>query len=305
MPEQDQAKNLNLEFYTGQDAYSDGAIEEDLLQIVQNHVNVHEVLTKDHRWPILYHLSPQRRNLLEWYPFKPTASLLEIGAGCGALTGLFCEKVKHVTAIELSKRRATIIQERCHTENLEIVVGNFQDMTFKKRFDYVTLIGVLEYTKRFFTSRQPYHDLFAKIQTWLKPQGTLVIALENKLGLKYFAGAPEDHTGAIFKGIEGYPGVDGIETFGKHEITELLQQHRFTNLKFYYPYPDYKLPIELYSDEYLPTPATVLFEAPNYDTDRYQLFREQLAFGQIIRNRQFDLFANSYLIFAKQGGPQQ
>lgn len=94
---------LNLEFYSGRDNYSDDDIEDDILNIVQRNDNVIDILADDARLPILYHLSPKRRNLLEWYPFRSEAALLEIGAGCGALTGLFCEKDSHVTAIELSK----------------------------------------------------------------------------------------------------------------------------------------------------------------------------------------------------------
>ena len=33
-------------------------------------------------------LSVIRENVLEWFEFKEGASLLEVGSGCGALTGL-------------------------------------------------------------------------------------------------------------------------------------------------------------------------------------------------------------------------
>ena len=71
---------------------------------------------------------------------------MEIGAGCGALTGLLCDKCKKVTAVELSKRRATAAQLRCREkDNLEVIVGNLNDIEFGEKFDYITLIGVLEY----------------------------------------------------------------------------------------------------------------------------------------------------------------
>lgn len=290
---------LNLDFYTGQDFYSDGDIEQELLEFVQSGRDVLEVLIHDTRWPMLYHLSPERRNLLEWYPFRPNASLLEIGAGCGALTELFCQKVESVTAIELSRKRAEIIQARCqHLTNLEIYVGNMYDISFEKTFDYITLIGVLEYTKSFIRTLTPYHDFFRKIQTWIKKDGCLIIAIENKFGLKYFAGAREDHSGKFFDGIEGYSNHQSCETFGKEELRILLSENGFDNIRFYYPYPDYKLPAEIYSDDFLPTENNLLNNAPNYDQERLQLFDERLAFLQIIKNRQFGFFANSFLVFA-------
>ena len=35
----------------------------------------------------------------------------------------------------------------------------------------------------------------------LKKGGRIVIAIENRLGLKYFAGCAEDHLGTYFSGI--------------------------------------------------------------------------------------------------------
>lgn len=290
---------INLEFYKGEDLYSDGDIEEELLEIVKENKDFTEILANDNRWPILYHLSPERRNLLEWFPFIKNARLLEIGAGCGALTGLFCEKVNEVVVTELSKRRANIIARRCaEFKNLEIVVGNFTDIRVEKTFDYITLIGVLEYTRNFIQSPTPYRDLFIKIRELLKKKGTLIVAIENKFGLKYWAGAKEDHTGQLFSGLEGYMKNISVETFGKEEIKELLMEHGFDDVKFYYPYPDYKLPTQIFSDLLLPGIDNVLPNAPNFDNDRIQFFNEKLAFLNIIKNNKFDFFSNAFLIFA-------
>ena len=52
--------------------------------------DVEKILAEDDRWPGLYHFSPVRQNILGWYPFKKDASVLEIGAGCGAISGVLC-----------------------------------------------------------------------------------------------------------------------------------------------------------------------------------------------------------------------
>ena len=276
---------LNLNFYKGNDIYSDGDIEDEFLTIVRENEDFTRIVANDNRWPLLYHFSPERRNLLEWYPFNKNASLLEIGAGCGALTGLFCKKVNKVKAVELSKRRAEIIAQRYkNINNLEIIVGNISDIKFNETFDYITLIGVLEYTKSFIKTQKPYKNLLNKIISIMKEEGKLIIAIENKFGLKYFAGAKEDHTGEMFDSIEGYVKTDCIETFGKKEIKDLLEINGFSDIKFYYPYPDYKLPQEIFSDKYLPDINSGLAESPNYDNERLKLFDERLAFLNIIKN---------------------
>ena len=44
------------------------------------------------------------------------------------------------------------------------------------------------------------------------------IAIENKFGIKYWAGATEDHTGRIFDGIQGYGGVERVRTFSRYAL---------------------------------------------------------------------------------------
>ena len=70
-----------------------------------------------------------------------------------------------------------------------------------------------------------------------------MIAIENKYGLKYWAGCEEDHTANYFSGIEGYVGVDFVRTFCKKELQDIADQAGLSKKKFYYPYPDHKLPV--------------------------------------------------------------
>jgi len=291
---------LNLEYYTGTDYYSDGNIESELLSLMQNHENHDDystILAKDDRWPILYHLSPIRQNILNWYPFKKNATCLEIGGGCGAITSILCKKIEKVTVVELSKRRAKINYERHkHYDNLEIIVGNLNDIPFEEQFDYITLIGVLEYAGSFTKTSNPYSDFLKKIKKFLKPDGKLIIAIENRYGLKYFSGAKEDHTAKAFDGITGYINNDTVRTFGKEELEILLKTSGYTTQEFYYPHPDYKMPMEIYSSDWLPDANESLSPAPNYDYEKYEIFDQTEAFKGLIANRQYEFFANSFLV---------
>ncbi|MDB9822384.1 class I SAM-dependent methyltransferase [Deltaproteobacteria bacterium] len=298
----DQPK-INLDFYSGEDLYSDGSIENEILDIVKSNNDFSKILAADKRWPVLYHLSPLRRNLLEWYDFDSSASLLEIGAGCGALTGLFCEKVEEVVAVELSKRRAEVIANwHKDKSNLEIVVGNLNDISFDKKFDYITLIGVLEYAGKYTGTDNPYYNFLVQIKKYLTPEGTLIVAIENKFGLKYWAGAKEDHNGKYFDSIENYLDDSSIKTFGRAELEDLLNLAGFKTVKFYYPMPDYKLPIQVFSDDFLPDIGQIFGISPNYDNERMVLFNEATAYDNIIINKQFDFFANSFLLFCNNSG---
>ena len=293
---------VNYDFYTGQDTYCDGEIEKDIIKYLEEYgeENYQKIFREDIRWPVFYHITPIRKNILKWYPFKENSEVLEIGAGMGAITGILCDKVKQVTSVELSKQRASAIEARCKDkENLEIIVGNFNDIKFDKKFDYITLIGVLEYAPLYTNTENPFHDFLVQIKSLLKEDGKLLIAIENQYGMKYFCGALEDHTGKRYDGITGYENKKGIRTFGKNELKEILEKSGLKYTKFYYPMPDYKLPNIIFSDEYQPNEATIQNYTPYLSEENMAVaYNEKNAYIDIIKNDKFDFFANSFFVEA-------
>lgn len=293
---------VNYDFYTGQDQYCDGDVEKDIIHYLEEYgeEGYQKIFEKDIRWPVFYHITPIRKNILNWYPFKKDSSVLEVGAGMGAITGILCDKVKQVTAVELSKQRASATEKRCkNKENLELIVGNFNDIQYNQKFDYITLIGVLEYASLYTNTQKPYQDFLVKIKSLLKEDGKLLIAIENQYGMKYFSGVAEDHTGKIYDGITGYENKKGIRTFGKEELKEILKKSGFAYTKFYYPMPDYKLPNIIFSDEYLPNEQTIQNYTPYLSNENASVeYDEKQAYLDIIKNKKFDFFANSFFVEA-------
>ncbi len=295
---------IDYTYYSGVDLYSDGGVEDEILEIVQNYSeSEHDnIIMQQSSWPIFYHLSNLRTNIINWFPFEKDSSILEVGSGCGAITGILSEKCKEVTCIELSKKRSIINAYRNkNKENIEILVGNFQDIesSLNKLYDYITLIGVFEYSASYIHSDNPYTDFLKIVGKHLKKNGVVVIAIENKLGMKYWAGCKEDHVGKYYEGIEGYPSSDGIRTFSKKEIEDIIKSAGFNNYEFYYPYPDYKFPETIFSDDFLPKVGTLYKNIRNYDMDRLITFDESKVFDTIIESDLFPIYSNSYLLFLK------
>ncbi len=291
---------INYDYYNGEDSYCDGEVEKDIMKYSENFSRdkYNDILSNDMRWPVFYHFTYIRENILNWYPFKKNSDILEIGAGMGAITGVLCKKAKSVTSIELSKQRASVIaskHKKC--DNLEIIVGNLNDIKFDKKFDYITLIGVLEYANLFTKSDNPFDEFLTNIKKLLKPDGKLLIAIENKFGIKYFAGAVEDHTSIKYDGIVGYSNKKGPITFGKKEIQDLLTRNGLSNVRFYYPLPDYKLPNVIFSDECLPLEEDIdNLYSPYYYDNTILNFEEKKAYKELIKENKFDFFANSFFI---------
>ena len=297
---------FDLTFYCGEDLYSDGDVENELLEAVQDKENIEKCLIEGNSWPHLYHLSNIRENILEWYDFNPKGSLLEIGAGCGAVTGLFCSKVDRVVAIDLSKRRSMVNATRNEAyNNLTIMLGNFEDIKIEEKFDYVTLVGVFEYSIYYISSDDPFGDMLKKAKSFLKPGGKLIIAIENKYGMKYFAGATEDHSGRMFDGIENYAEVDRVRTFSRRTLEKMLTKAGFEKNDFYYPMPDYKLPSEIYSDKHMPSFGSIRNACVSYDRDRYELIDERLFADAACEDDMFADLANSFLIISHNPGNEE
>ena len=196
LPKQIGNVELNYEFYPGEDIYSDGAIEDEILEITKNAARIEypAIIEEKNSWPILYHLSYLRGNIVDWLPITRDMKVLEIGSGCGAITEKLSEKAGRVTCVDLSAKRSMINAYRNQDrDNIEIYVGNFNDIepTLDCDYDLVCLIGVFEYGNSYIHTKTPYEDFFKIMQKHKKPTGSLVIAIENKFGLKYWAGCKD------------------------------------------------------------------------------------------------------------------
>lgn len=291
---------FNTSFYSGQDLYSDGNIEDVIINFIANNstTDYEQIISNNFSWPVFYHLTRTRRNLLNWYPFNDNSDILEIGCGMGALTELLCQKGHSVTSVELSHKRAIATYLRCRNyDNLEIIVGNLNDIKFNKKYDYITLIGVLEYQNNFTNSGNPFIDFLSKIRSLLKPNGKLLIAIENKYGIKYWCGVPEDHSGIPFDGINDYKFSNIAKTFSKSELNKLIINSGFKHSYFYYPLPDYKMPQVIYSENYLPKNGSLDNWIPYYSINNNSMISdEEHLYTDIVDNNVFEFFANSFLV---------
>lgn len=295
---------LNLTYYSGSDQYSDGNVEFEILQIVKDNEpdRYDNAIKEDGRLPVFMNLYSYRRNLFSWYTFPKNARVLEIGAGMGPFTRMLCEKCEHVTSLEMSFLRAQIIEKRCRDkDNLDIIVGRLEDVVFTEKYDYAIVVGVLEHVGKYTDSLQPYSEFLNKIHSLLTPSGKLLLAIENKMGLKYWCGEVEDHTGIPFESINNYSTAKHVRTFDREELASLLSDSGFSHQKFYYPLPDYKLPRVLYSDAYIPKKNVHSCVLPLHYSQYFQAYSplvadEQQLYEPIMRNGVFPFFANSFLV---------
>lgn len=295
--------------------YNDGdEIERRILSALKSCTDVSvfskELLAHQIDWPSEYHLSADRVNLLR--PFEKTindANILELGCGCGAITRFLGESGASVTAVEGSQQRATIAAERCRDlPNVSIVLDKIEQVPFVEKFDVVTLIGVLEYSRVYVDASDPIQHVLERAYSYLKPGGVLIVAIENQLGLKYFAGAPEDHGVGVMSGINDSYQSNTAVTFGKRELERRILNAGFSHPRTHLAFPDHKLPCLIVHPEGYINPekfdlSNLLAEAVFYDRQGIKdpLFSLESAWPLIHRNGLLADMANSHLFFAHKG----
>lgn len=245
-------KNAETLLWSPQDmrdfAYSDGDKSENyILETINNasdvSVDSEELNEFIIDWPSTYHLSSVRSNLLrpfqEWMKGK---RILEIGCGCGAISRFLGENAAEVVSVEGSYRRAAIARSRCRDlSNVTVICAPSDTLPDLGKFDAVLLIGVLEYA-RVFVGENGEHQLLQACKARLKNDGKLFVAIENKLGIKYFSGAREDHVNIPMFGINNSYDEQSVVTFGRKELLNVLDEAGFKDTLEYIPLPDYKLP---------------------------------------------------------------
>jgi SAM-dependent methyltransferase len=302
-------------------SYRDGAEEylfEALGSISDRSVGSPDVARLIHDWASLYHLSPYRSTLFDCLGLESLAGsrVLELGAGMGAMSRWLGEHGAELHSIEGSLARAEVARRRTEDlDNVQLYAGNYSDLAEDGTFDVVTLIGVLEYSHLY----HPVHgddpaaaatanlSLAARA---LGDRGVLVLAIENRLGMKYLNGAREDHSGRTFEGVQGYPWSGTAVTWSHRELTQLLSDAGFGHVETLVPYPDYKLARGVINpsrcdDEdriynWLANPAPD--RGPNR---RPTLYNESLAVREFVRAGLLTDLANSHLVLAFRGDPAE
>ncbi len=260
-------------------------------------------------WSSEYHFTTYRANILRPLKIQKDHEVLEIGAGCGAISRYLGETGANITSVEGSLSRAKCARQRtADLDNVKVVCSNIENLEFEQKYDIVTLIGVFEYTAKYSERKDPFNAALQYYKDLLKPGGSLVIAIENKLGLKYFAGYNEDHTSTPYYGIEDRYKAKDVTTFGRLEIDAMLKKNGFQKVDFLYPFPDYKLPKVIISENgfdhaHLNTADLIRSTKVRHYSPRPKAntVHEDLVRSSLVENGIMKDMSNSFLIVACNG----
>lgn len=210
-----------------------------------------------------------KENLFSWYSFKDGAEILDLGNN---------------------------ISNYIKNNGLKIDTQPVQS----KKYDYVLMVGMLAVAKEFIDSENPRVDLLNKAKSYLKENGKILIAEDNKFGIKNWNGKRDLDGSLDYREITRTynPNENGL--LAKHQIKELLNQAGILRNKFYYLFPDFNIPNMIFTDDYTLTEEDITRNFEAYEEGELVNFNENLALIEIVKEspEQAKFFVNSFLIEA-------
>ncbi len=178
-------------------------------------------------------------------------------------------------------------------EKLLLLTDNMDNLD--GMWDYIVVSDAFAKVPAMFAGNDAYQKFFEKIRKHLKKGAHVILAVDNRYGLQYFGGCKERLSGKYFEGLEGYGNSEGVATFSKEAILEIVKNAGFAVEKIYYPYPNYRYMTALYTDAHLPAPGELKNGFVNLEEERIVLFDECAVFDGLIKEGKFQEFSNSYL----------
>lgn len=214
-----------------------------------------------------------RQGLIAWYDFVPFSKALYIGNEKDALVEVL--------------RRA----------DLDVICADIEhtaDQNWREfhRGTFAYLVSVLDLE----TGHAPAKYL-AAWQELLAVDGHLLLAVNNRLGLKYFCGERDPYTGQIFDGLEDYRRNSGPgRMYHRGEWQDMLVQSGWRQIKFYSVLSDLSNPMLIYADGYLPNENLAIRVMPTYQDPSAIFLDEEFLYPSLCGAGLFHGMANSYLV---------
>lgn len=236
------------------------------------------------------------KGLINWYEFHKGANALLVTGGIiekeylqhGMQEVVLAEELQNEGLIVSCMGMEEVLESSCSKEQYG-------------KFDYVLMVGVLEYCK------SP-EKLLTALKGLLVQDGRLLLGTDNRLGIRYFCGDRDAFTERNFDSIENYYRINEADrknlegrAYSRMEIIQMLEKAGFVKHHFYSVLPELTMPQLIYSEDYLPEEELDVRYFPSYRSPDTVFLEEERLYTTLIRNGLFHIMANSYLIECSTG----
>ena len=223
------------------------------------------------------HISPfYRGDIQHVFPKLNDATILDAGSNWGGLSLPISKSCKEMYCIDQTWETLKFLSVRAEQENISninVAESSVLNLPFSNnKFDMVILNGVFEWIatdddividhvwdKKVINSKKTKHNSEAiqlkglvEVNRVLKDDGSLFIAIENRIGLQYLAGYPDDHVNVRFvsflprwlasfitKIIKGHSYRTYL--YSPNHMSKMLLKAGFSKYKIYSAFPHYNI----------------------------------------------------------------
>lgn len=239
-----------------------------------------------------------QKGLLHWYDFAPAA---------GATRDiLLSENKPHILYIGRPEEPiAELLIDRLCQVTCAPCGQTIEESWQQNRtagFDYIISIETLE-------QQLVPEQFLAAWRKLIKPQGCLLLGMNNRFGIRYFCGDRDPYTQRNFDGIENYrrayskkEDVFQGRMYNHAEIRKMLQNTGWNFSCFFSVLPDLKNPNLIYAENYLPNEDLANRLFPTYHYPDSVFLEEESLYAGLAENGMFHQMANAYLIECSPSG---
>lgn len=220
--------------------------------------------------------------LLGWYPFEEDASILWITSENVKLDGSYSF---------FADRNLNI--SKCKPDEIDV---------YCEKYDYIILLCLCFEGKK-------AESLLKKLCHCLRQDGKLLLAADNRFGIRYFCGDKDPYTGHVLDGIDHYAKVneqrrEGLSgrAYSKAELQTILDGAGFQKCRFYSVMPALERPQLVMAEGYIPNELLDIRIFPQYNSPQTVFLEEEKLYDDLLQNGLFHTMANGFLVECTVGG---
>lgn len=246
----------------------------------------------------------------------PDALVLDFGAGWGNLSKFASQFCLQVFAIDLTYE-SLLFSKRSAPENKITYIhgGDGKFLPFADHvLDVVFLNGVLEWMPVYDLTCSPRDvqlRFLKEVRRVLKPNGQILVGIENRMGFRYFLGQPDEHTKIKFATVLPrvisnlvskwkYKRQFRNYTYTRWGYRHLLREAGFVDVGVHIPYQNYREIYRIYFSETVTRQSMPPFGSQSKGWKKIiKEFAGKLLFSTgLIR-----YFAHAFLVRSNNSGP--